>query len=337
MLRTGIVLISVVLFSACEGDFDPTSASGKAAIIDEVNNALTAQDCTRAIERIEPLYASDQTDNEVRLLRSSAYACAGGFNFLQTVENLTTSNVIGNEFWRTLTRLFPAARTDTRMESNFIALESVLTPLLLGAQTPIEYQVFPGSRNPGSVNVLDRIPEANAYLPFLSMAVVGNVQNRYGKLDSQTFAATYAKLQDLPWTTSGLTNAEPTGCSYASAVVNMVDGINAILPYVSSNIASTLSSISTQFETLINRACKLGCAAIAAADPDPLWTSAYAYPTGCTFTKAEATALCGKCPLLLRSRQGCAGEPSDVARNAAACAAAGIVIFVNEDPLAGWQ
>lgn len=332
------IMALLLCLTGCAADFDAATDKGKQAAIDEVNNALSKGQCQRAIQIIDPVYASAYTDNTIRLLRSSAYACAAGFNFFKTLQNLVENNVVGSELWRTLTKIFPAARTDTRMESSFIALESLLTPVIPGASVPIENQVFPGTFNPGSTNILDRTVDSKIYLAFVGMTVVGTVQYRYGKADTQSFDPnTYAKLQNLPWTTSELVQGDPTGCSYAAGIVNMVEGINAAIPYVSVDAADSLNSISSQFTDLINRACRLGCAAIAAADPDPDWASTFSYSTGCTLTKAEATAFCSQCTQKLRSRQGCYDPDIPAARNPTACSAAGLVNFINQDPFFGWQ
>src|SRR5688572_26361913 len=123
----GLSLLSFLfLLTACPPPvLDIGTAEGRAAIMDATNIALSNSKCDDAIELIEPLYNSSYTNNDVRMLRSSAHGCKVGINFFEMVQDLTTTNLVGRFFFRAMAEFFPSRLTlDTRLESGYYALDA---------------------------------------------------------------------------------------------------------------------------------------------------------------------------------------------------------------------
>jgi hypothetical protein len=303
------------LLSGCAIPLSDTSSQlGRDAIIADANNALTRGDCTTALAKMIPLYNSANTDNYVRLITASAYACGAGLDFLHLMEEMIDNSATlgGSGFWRFVTEQFPSTVADTRAESALLAFDAVHAMIAPGIIVPAAYQLNTGSYNVGSSRYTDRDENANAYLPFIAMAAMGAIQNRYGAPDG-----TFVKTVDLPWETAATVDSD--GCAYASAVVNMLDGLHATANVVQGSISTTLTTILNGFDTVVNAACDIGCQNTAV----PGWTQ-----SGCTVTTA-----CAECPTALRDKTACQGIPADQV----SCAAAGIVNFINNDPIAGWN
>ncbi len=291
------------------------SQLGKDAIINDANIALSNNDCTTALAKMLPLYNSSSTDNYVRLITASAYGCGANIDFLNVLNAMiqNSSALGGSGFWSFLTQQFPSTVTDTRAESAYLGFDAVHSMLLSGIIVPSSYQVNTGTYNVGSTRYADRDSDANAYLTFLSIAAIGAMNNRYGSPNPTT----YIKTVDLPWTTAA--TVDSNGCSYASAIVNMLDGLHATASAVGGAASTSLTTVLNAFDTVINAACDVGCQNIAV----PTWTQ-----SGCTVTTA-----CATCPTALRNRNSCQGIPADQV----SCAAAGIVNFINKDLTAGWN
>jgi hypothetical protein len=290
------------------------SQLGKDAIINDANIALTNGDCTSAISSLLPLYNSTQTDNYVRLITASAYGCGAGIDFLVQLDQMVqnSASLGGTGFWRFIVEQYPSTFADTRAESAFLGFDAVQAMIGPGVIVPAAFQVNPSTYNVGSTRYTDRDGDGNAYLAFLSISALGALGNRYGAPDGA-----FLKTVDLPWTSAVAVDAD--GCSYASAVVNMLDGLHLASTVVSGSISTTLNNILSAFDTVINAACDIGCQNTAV----PGWTQ-----SGCTVTTA-----CAQCPTALRDRSSCQGIVSDQV----SCAASGIINFINEDLVAGWN
>src|SRR3954469_24023259 len=89
--RLTTILLSLTLAACSVPQNDIGSALGKQAILDEVNGALNVGDCVGALNRILPLYNSGNTDNDVRMITASAYACHANLNFFGFLDSLTQS------------------------------------------------------------------------------------------------------------------------------------------------------------------------------------------------------------------------------------------------------
>ena len=80
--------IGILFTAGCGNRYDLSTERGRQARIDEANFQLSKGNCGAALEAIDPLYNSPEVDDEVRLVKASAHACAGTFNMLTLVGNL---------------------------------------------------------------------------------------------------------------------------------------------------------------------------------------------------------------------------------------------------------
>lgn len=302
------------MVSGCSLSFDLTNEAGRAAIVRAAKNALTGGDCTTAIQLIEPLYNSSYVTNEIRLVRASAHGCAAGVNFLQLAMDLANSSGLsGAQFFKNMTQYFPSTLgSDSAFESGMLAIDALQAAIIPGRTVNSIYAINSGTFNVGSLLTGDRIPDANFYLLFIGMSQMGAAQNRYGAPD-----ATYQKTVDLPWRTSATVTTD--GCAYASGLVNMADAMSVSANYATGALATTLSQLGAGFTALADASCNLGCMGLEI-------TLASANDPPCAY----ANNVCNPCPTTLRTRTGC---QSDIK---AACAAAGIVRVINDDPVNGW-
>lgn len=152
------------------------------------------------------------------------------------------------------------------------------------------------TNNPGSLLYSDRLDNGNIFLTFLSMALMGSLENRYG-----VPSANYHKSVALPWTSATAVTSD--GCAFASGVLNFADSLSFLEAFSSSSsaITSKLSDLQIFLSEGLDAACQLGC------------------------TTCGGAVSCSSCPLSLRNRNSCTGVSTDVN----SCAAAGLVTFVN--------
>ncbi len=311
-----IALACALTLGACGVPrYDPKSPEGKQAIIDETNSALTAGDCLKAIELIEPLYNSDQTDDEVRLVRASAHGCKANVNFFKFLTDFVSNDLSGTGFWKTLAKLFPSTSvTDGIAESGGYAQDALMAILKPGVIVSTPYRVNEDTQNPGTLVPADRTDESNIYMLIVSMATIGTLQNRYSATDTSNYLKTrvlgYKSTATDGWAKA--VNVDIDGCTFAASVMNMLDSFQQI--GASSEKLNKISGTITTLTSLMNTACEAGCQGI--------------IPTGC----ALAAGTCTVCPVSLRNRNSCTGAVSD--KNS--CAAAGISYLINTDLTAGW-
>lgn len=265
----------------------------------KVNQLLTEGRCDEAIVLIDPIYNSAESDNEGRMLRASAYGCKANVNFFGNLDSITssTSSLSPTQFWGFTARTWPSVSvSDQKVESAVIAMDTLLTVLKSGAAVSSSNAVFTGTHNPGSIFATDREDEANVLMVFVTMALVGELNYRYGAPD-----ANYNQTVNLPWTianSSSMTNA--AGCAYGAALSNLFDAATAAQSAVSGSAANAFSSILT-IKAGLDIACTTGC------------------------TTCGGAVSCGNCPSTLKNRQSCTAVTTDVN----SCAAAGIATSVN--------
>ncbi len=314
-----LVAITSQLSGCAKGVMSCDSDNGRAAIVAEVSNFLNEARCGEAIQTIDRFYDKEGCGTDsIRYARASAYACAANLNFFDVVDNLTqnSSNLTGNLFWRYLTQLFPSTANDGRVAAGEYATDALMALRKVGAVTPDIYKINAGTLHPGSLLVNDRQDNANVYLMLTSMAVIGALQNQYGAPN-----ASYAPTQKIGatagnangWTT--VTFGTQDSCSYAGAILNMIDTMGAIsgqLGSLSTQIAATAAILIAS----MNAACEAGC------------TNTTTDATGC----AIAAGQCTPCPIDLRYRNSCTFTTTDKA----SCAAAGIADWINHNPI-GWN
>jgi len=313
-----ILDLSFLLFTAaaCTAPaYDPSTAVGKKAILEQVHYLLTTSQCDAAIDVIGPLYNSIYTDNEVRMAFASAHACKAELNYFQMVNSIATNPAAytGAALWQTLTQIFQSAPGDDRMESTWLATDALQAAIGSGAVVPTLYQINPDTDNVGSLQPGDRTDDSNSYLLFVSMAGIGATQNRYGNPGPSGLKGT-----DLPWSTHDL--MDEVGCAYAGNIVNMLDGINVASSTISGDVGGTLADIYDLFGAAIDNACLFGCTG---AD-----VFGVVFDADCVIPGTE----CQTCPLEVRNRTTC------IESTKGRCAAAGVVRYINDDPLGfGWQ
>ena len=290
-----------ITLSGCSGpgyDFTGTTANSLLVqgAVDSANIALSHMDCGTAYGAVYSLYDSTNTNNDVRSAMAATYGCFATVNVLNIVEDMLNfaGNLGGAGFWSFLAQEFPSSANDKIPQSaeyGTDALMSVLNPATILVPADV---INSTSNNPGSVLYTDRTGASNSLLVFISMSLMGSLENRYG-LPSPN----YDKSQPLPWTSA--TETQGDGCAFASGLLNFMDGINFISTNASQNVAAIYSKIQTFLDTSINAACQIGCLI------------------------CGGSVSCTTCPLTLRSRASCTGLSTDVN----SCAASGIATFVN--------
>jgi hypothetical protein len=312
-----LALIALALGACSAPKYGASTLAGKAAILDQINYALTAKDCTTAINLAEGLYDSPYTDNQVRYARAAAQGCNAQVFFFNMVDDLANNSVVGSDLWRTLAKLFPSTTTDSRAESAWYATDALMAILKLGTVISTSAKINVDTPNPGSLVAANREDDANLYLMMVSMASIGALENRYSAPDSS-----YNPTQVLGYkasATEGWENAEnidEEGCAFAASVLTLMDSIGEIAPKLSGEMGATMSDLVSDFQSGLDAACSAGCTT--------------ALLTGCALPAGS----CDTCPLTLRNRKSCTGLTTD--ENS--CAAAGIAYFV-DNPLnpVGWH
>jgi hypothetical protein len=233
----------------------------------------------------------------VRLATAATYACFSGIRLLEVIDHLISfdGDLGGSGFWEFLVQEFPSTATpfdDRKPQAAMNGLDAAMSMLKQGIVLVPSYTISSDSNNIGSIASIDRIDDANSYMTFLSMALIGSLQNRYGLPTSNRH-----KSIDLPWTAATETQGE--GCNFASALLHLYDGLHYLSTVSPPNIASTYASIAD----FLGPALDAGCS------------------TGCTLCGLS----CDTCPMTLRNRDSCTGLATD--KNS--CAAAGLTTFVN--------
>lgn len=326
------------LLSGCSAPtMEASTAEGRAAILDATYKALTAGQCEKAISIIDPAFASAGTNQEIRMARASAHACNAGissfFTFITdaAAENWGVDAPPGGSYlFRSVAKLFTETNTSVlakRISSSRSAIQALQSHLKSGVYVAQSHQVTTSPYNPGSTLGSDRTVDSNLYLMFVSMASLGALENRYGAPDSTTFK----KGQALG--TQGATNWETyqrideDACLYASSLLNLIDAYIETADTLTSGLASSLGDLSV-FTSVFDLACAAGC-----NNQSPP-ASVGGSTSGC----ATNAGLCAACPRQLRDPSVCTSTANLALgnRNPYACAAAGLINFVNRNPVLGW-
>ncbi len=315
-MRKILFLISFLFLSACGAtNINCDSDKNRKALVAEVDKLLSSQNCTGALSLIEPFYPlAACASDEVRTARAAANSCAANVNFFQLTSDLSTNDIVGNQLWVTLTKLFPSSLTDQRLTGGQNALDALFAIRKPGLLTPPEYVVNSTSANPGTLVAAHRTDDSNVYGMLVSMALVGSLQNRYGAP-----TATYTRGQKLGTSVTYVNGWETVAaidsaaCTYAGSILTLFDSITQVGGTFSSSLGSTGATLVTAaalYTGLLNTACDAGCVT-------------------CGF----AAGACATCPTELRNRNACTGLATDKA----SCAAAGIAQFMNSTPAGfGW-
>lgn len=309
---------------------DTSSLDGRQQIIDQAEKALTTSDCATALTLIKPLYDSPYSDNSVRMVTASAYACDANIDFFPLLGTLVTNaaSLSSGGLWSLLSETFPSVQgQDHVVEGALFAEDALQATLQSGVPVLTQNQTNPGSYNVGSVYASDRTSDSNIYMLLVSMAAVGGLESRNGDP-----SASYHKQASLPWATAATMTSD--GCAYAAAILNLIDSIGAVGTALPTQEQTPFKNINTAFSTILTFACNVGLNSTTGVYPIPpsgtpanlggatsTWVS-----SGCTLTTG------GGCPYTLRNRSSCTGLATDPN----SCAAAGIINFINSSRL-GWQ
>jgi hypothetical protein len=318
-----ILIVCALLLTSCgKTSKECGTEEGRKAIVEAVDDALNTQNCAQAIAAIEPHYASPGCGtDEIRMARASAYACAANINFFQLVDDLQNLNISNAGLWEALTSLFPSSVADQRVAAGQFSLDALFALRIPGTVSPPETLINSGSTHPGALLANQRTQSSNIYSMFVSMSLVGALQNRYGAPNASN-QKTQA-LGRIAGNADGWMDAafvDEAACTYASSVLTMFDTISQVGvdlgAAVGGNLGTALTTLSTTFVSGFDLACEAGCQGSGGT------------LSGCNLPAGS----CTPCPISLRNRNSCTGQVNDPA----SCAAAGLIYFINTSPL-GWQ
>jgi len=149
--------IGILIISGCGNRFDLSTERGRQARIDEANFHLSKGNCGAALEAIEPVYISPDVDDEVRIVRASAKACAGTFNLLTFITNIAGAS----NYLSALAKSLSNSTGDGARSAFYEAVDSL-------------------TRNGSLMNASARSVSVNTYMVFLQMGVVGSILRNYG-------------------------------------------------------------------------------------------------------------------------------------------------------------
>jgi hypothetical protein len=282
------------------------SASGTSAnpllissVIDKTNQLLNSLNCAGAYATVYPIYNSVSSNNGIRLAMASTYGCYSGVNVFKNIGDLVAfgSSLNGSGLWEFMAQEFPSSATPTDDKVPTTAeygIDAIQATIGTSVIPVAQYMINATGYNPSTLLYTDRTNDANTYLTFLAMALMGSLENRYG-----VPTANHHKSTALPWTSASLTAGD--GCAFTSAILNFYDGIQYLAASAPANVASKFSAITSLLNTGLNLACTDGC------------------------LLCGGSVSCTSCPTTMRSRASCTGTTTDVN----SCAAAGIVTFVN--------
>ncbi len=233
---------------------------------------------------------------------ASTYGCYSKINIFNIFSDIINfpASLGGSGFWEFLAQEFySTASPDDRIPQSAMngmdAVMSIINPDTITIPSNI---LNLDVNNPRTLLSSDRRDDANAYIIFLGMALMGSLQSRYGSPTANNH-----KSVNLPWDLPA--NTQGDGCAFSAALLNMIDGIDSVLAVAlvsNDNYEKILSFL----KPAINAACAFGCA-----------------------TTCAGAVTCTSCPITLRNRDSCSGLTTDVN----SCAAAGISLFVNSS----WQ
>jgi hypothetical protein len=190
-----------------------------AGSLDLVNVALSSNDCTTARAAIFPLYSSVNSENDIRLAMAATYGCSAGINVFGVISDLTKAQDLGGSgLWKFLVTEFPstASPDDKKPDTTGLGTDALMAALKPGVIVVSTSQVNWTSDNPGSIDLNDRVEDANSYLTFMAMAQMGALLSRDGAPD----ATTHVKTVNLPWTTPATVVGD--GCSFVSGLLNLL-------------------------------------------------------------------------------------------------------------------
>ena len=275
MVSLGMSLGCGVPTYSVTAPLDPQIEGG---LLDLTQSYLTSGSCAAAYSQLQPFYNSANTDNNIRMAMAAVYGCYAKVSIFQILNDMVSSgaNFAGAGLWTFMATEFAStANPDDKIPlSAENGTDAILATLNLGTLLDPTDTVNSTSYNPGSLIVSDRTTNANTYLTFMSMALMGSLLSRYGVSNS------------LPWTTATSMKGDP--CAFVSSVLNFYDGLSYIQTSAPASVAPKYAAISGLLSTGLNAACSAGC------------------------TLCGGSVSCTSCPTTLRDRSSCTGLSTDV-------------------------
>jgi hypothetical protein len=207
-----LFLVSMTIWIVtCAPDYrDKTTANGRQAILDAADNALTSGDCDGAINILAPLIQSAYSNNDALMRYSAAYGCKGGVNLPNLVGGLQGSSNVFSTIVKT--------NYSTSGDGKTAALDRA-SDILRQTTTP-----------PNGWDAYQRTPDANMFMIFVQLNLLGTVIAPLGHADKTTGSKTNAISN---------TGSAADKCHVLIAIAYIQDSLS----YVS--VGSGLSSLST--------------------------------------------------------------------------------------------
>ena len=280
----------------------PQSDTVRSAV-ETAQRALSRRDCAEAYETIAPIYNSTASNNAVRLAMATTYACMAGVNLFELLSDLAVFGVSleGSGLWQFLTQEFPSTRipNDAKPTAALHSIQALWGMLNPGTVVQPTALVQSDSFNPGSLNSMDRLKDANLLLVFSSMALLGTLGNQYGSPNHY-----HQRTVDLPWGTPSSIPGD--ACAFGAALMNFVDGLEAAANLLPAPYGTTFESVQSFVGGATDAACAYGCS-----------------------ISCGGAVSCDACPMNLRDPSRCTGLMTDLNT----CAVLGVVNFANRS----WQ
>lgn len=154
-------LATFLVIAACGNRFDLSKERGRRARIDEANFFLSQGNCGAAAEAINPLYGSEHVDDEVRIIKASAYACEGGFKMFTLLTNIAGASNFFTGMVKSL-----STSSGANGQSVFYAASDVIT------------------QNTAKLSADQRTTRENSFMVFLQMGVISSILRNYGAPDT---------------------------------------------------------------------------------------------------------------------------------------------------------
>jgi len=222
-----------LIFVGCGNRFDLSTERGRQARIDDANYHLSYGQCAAAHEAIDPLYNSDQVNDEVRLVKASAFACQATFNFLTLVGNIAGTS----DFFAAIAKSLANTANDSARSYMYSAVDAL---------------TLSGTR----MNAVNRPKAVNDYMVFLQMGVIGTILRNYGN-PSSSGAKGQALVYDGAGGSPANEMADVDACALAAAFSHFSDS------YSNSNLNDgDTSSFSSRVNTICTTAGLASCASI---------------------------------------------------------------------------
>jgi len=215
-----LALLSLSLIS-CGNRYDLSTERGRRSRIDDANFHLSSGNCGAAAEAIDPLYGSPYVNDEVRIIKSSTFACYASFNLLTFISNLASNS----NYFVGIAKSLTSGAGDGARGSLYGAVDVI-------------------TQGTAAINASARTAKENTYMLFLQLGVVSAIQRNYGSPASDG-----SQGANLVYEAAG---ANPAGemtdtdaCALAAAFSHISDsfGQSDLTDSTSSGLVSSLNSV----------------------------------------------------------------------------------------------